>query len=214
MARVEHLGALPERGFRHVLTRALDRHHLRAARRDLRDLRVGRGLRHEDPAGEAGGRRVGGERGPRVAGRVLQHPGDAAAPEIADHHGHAAVLERAGRHHELELVAHRRVVPSPVDERGPALAEAHRVLDAHREGPRVAPYRAPPRLDVAAGEARARGQVQVVAVVGAPARVVERVGPAGGGIDVVHGQSAASSAVRARTRVHRKRSASSTCTSW
>jgi hypothetical protein len=71
-----------------------------------------------------------------------------------------------------------------------------------------------PGLDVAAGEPRARGQVQVVAVVGAPARLVERVGPAGGGIEVVHGQSVASSAVRARTRVQRKRSASSTCTSW
>ena len=111
VARVEDLGALAQGRLRHVLARALDRHHVGAAGRDLGDLGIGRGLRHQDAAGEPGRRGVGRERRPRVARGVLQHPGDPAALEIAHHHGHAAVLEGAGRHHEVELVVDGRAVP-------------------------------------------------------------------------------------------------------
>ena len=102
--------------------------------------------------------------------------------------------------HLLEGI--EELVEQAVEQRRPPLAEAHRVLGADRQGARVTPHRAARGVDVAAPQPGARREVQVVAVVGAPARLGQRIGPAGRGIDVVHGarrQRAASSAVRART---------------
>ena len=145
VAGVEDLGALGQRRLRHVLARALDRHHLGAAGGDLGDLRVRRRLRHQDAAGHPGRRRIRRERGAGVAGGVLEHALEAAAAQVAHHHGHAAVLERAGRHHELELVGDGRAAPLARHERRPSLAQADRVPDVDEQGRRVAPHRAPRR---------------------------------------------------------------------
>src|SRR6185295_17389082 len=82
--------------------------------------------------------------------------------------------------------AHRGAVPLTVHERRPALAEAHGVLGADEERSRIAPHRMAGGVDVLPPQSLRRGQIQVVAIAGAPARLGQWIGVTGGRVDVAH----------------------------
>src|SRR6478609_7635749 len=100
---------------------------------------------------------------------------DAAALEITHQHGHPAVLEGPGRHHELELEERRCAAPFAGDEWCPTFPERNgsRSLDADGSG--VAPDIMPVSRDVRAFEACAGSEIQMRAIVTAPARRVDRI---------------------------------------
>ena len=109
-------------------------------------------LRHEDGAGDAGARGVGGGAGAGVAGGGADDRLRALLDGLADGHRHAAVLERAGRVGALDLEVD--VAPGAAGElrrrqqRGVALLQGHdrrasRSPAAARGRPRSAPASPP-----------------------------------------------------------------------
>ena len=97
----------------HLGARGGDLHHL-AARRRGRDI---------DAAGQAGGSRIGRDRGAGVAGRILVDRADSDLQQMVQHDRGAAILERAGRHLRFELELHRDAIPAPRHQRRPPFAQ-------------------------------------------------------------------------------------------
>src|SRR5689334_13165161 len=100
---------------------------------------------------------------------------DAAALQIRHQHGHPAVLEGTRRHHELEFEERWRTLPFAGYERCPTLPERDGSRSIDADGSGVAPYIVPLGGDVSAFQAGAGSEIEMRAVVPAPARRVDRI---------------------------------------